>query len=76
MDSTDKGTLGTAQLAGALDNLPVGITLIDPAGHILYLSLFFFNQRPPFDNPRAEFPGDIIHGLIRFFPFSIGPAAV
>ncbi len=40
MVSTAKETLSTAQLAGALDNLPVGITIIDPAGHILYYNKY------------------------------------
>ena len=36
MVSSEKVSLSRVQLAGALDNLPVGITIIDPNGRILY----------------------------------------
>ncbi len=45
-------------------------------GYLLRERLLFIYQRSPFDNSRAEFPGDIIYGPIRFFPFYIGTATV
>jgi len=52
MDSTEN-TLSTAQLAAALDHLPVGITIIDPAGHILYFNTYCAR----FVDRKAEYIG-------------------
>jgi len=53
MDSTDKATITAEQLAGALDNLPVGVTIIDPAGHILYFNKYCAR----FVNRKSEYIG-------------------
>ncbi len=49
MERTATTTLHTAHLARALDQLPVGITIIDPTGHILYFNAYcarFVNRKP------------------------------
>ena len=51
MDSTVRSALSKTQLAGALDNLPVGITIIDLSGHILYYNDYcarFVGRKPEY----------------------------
>ena len=44
-----QSVLDTTQLAAALDKVPVGVTIIDTAGHILYFNAYcarFVNRKP------------------------------
>lgn len=58
MENREKAILGAPQLAMVLEQIPVGITIIDPEGHILYYNEYcsrFVDRKPEFIGKDIRF---------------------